>query len=183
MAFVSDFDVPRYGDDGLLPDSRGWWSIPLTVSLWSMIFTIVYFSTRKLEIEDSVTADGYIGVLLMVFITVIFGVIPAITITLGRIVDDASKHLPALRVAVTFGLIGLILGFIPAIFIHALDSGFGYLPYTQFLIPSATTGFLSRFLVDRVANNHRLRGMMLGMTIMIVVGCLGIGVAVFKGAI
>ena len=55
MSAASAFEVPRFGDDGLLPDRRGGMSIPLTVMLWALIFTIVYFSTRNISIEEGLS--------------------------------------------------------------------------------------------------------------------------------
>jgi uncharacterized membrane protein YhaH (DUF805 family) len=183
MSTASSFEVPRFGDDGLFPDERGWWSIPITISLWSAIFTVVYFSTRNLEIEDSVTASGYIGMLLATFCVVIFAVIPALAMTIGRVADDSLRRASSMRASFTFGGLGLGLGMIPALFLFALNPAYGWLPFTQFIIPSALAGLFGRIVGEHVVGNTPLKTSAIVATVMIVVGCLSVGVAVFMGAI
>jgi hypothetical protein len=178
-----DFEVPRFGDDGLFPDARGWWSVPLTVSLWSAVFTIVYFATRNLQIEDSIIASGYITILFIVFVMVIIGVIPALTMTFGRMVDDALRNEPRWKAGMVFGGIGLALAIVPAVFVWAVDHTYGWLPFTQFLIPSPIAGFLGSVLVDPVIKSSVAKTTVVVSTAVIVIGCLGIGVAVLTGAL
>ncbi len=183
MSTVSDFEVPRFGDDGIFPDERGWWSLPITVSLWSSIFMGVYFCTRDVRLEDSVTASGYVGILLATFCVVIFAVIPALTMTVGRVIDDSLRHASSLRAAAMFGAVGLALGAVPAGFVFIVNDAYGWLPFTQFLIPSALAGFFGRILAEHAVGNARLQVGSIAATAVIVLGCLGIGIAVLNGAI
>ncbi len=183
MSAAEAFDVPLFGDDGLLPDRRGWLSAPITVMLWALIFTIVYFSTRDIAIEDSVAASGYIGALLITFIITIFFVIPAATLLLGKMVDDATAKLPAWRAGSTFGLAGLVLGALPAVFIYMVNHAYGWLPFTQFIIPSALAPWIARMLLDVAMTHRTVRVFSIVFTVVVVVGSLSIGVSVFTGKI
>lgn len=183
MSATSSFEIPKFGDDGMLPDRRGWLAMPLTVMLWSLVFTIVYFATRDLSLEDRVAADGYIGTLLVTFIVTIFFVIPAATLLLGKPIDDATSHQSAFRSALTFALAGLILGTIPAVFIYLVNNAYGWHPFTQFIIPSAIAGYLSRVALELTVRNAAMRTVAIGFTVLVVVGSLAIGVSVFNGNI
>lgn len=183
MSAAMDFEVPRFGDDGLLPDRRGGLSIPLTVMLWALIFTIVYFSTRNIAIEDSVAAGGYIGALLITFIITIFFVIPATSLLLGKLLDDATKKMPAWRAGLAFAFAGLLLGALPAVFIYMVNHAYGWLPFTQLIIPSVTAPWIARVMLEPTLRNRSLATFSIVFTIIVVVGSLSIGVSVFTGHI
>jgi len=183
MSAAAAFEVPKFGDDGLLPDRRGGMSIPLTVMLWALIFTIVYFSTRNIAIEDSVAAGGYIGALLITFIITIFMVIPGATLLLGKLIDDATMKMPAWRAGLMFGLAGLILGTLPAVFIYMVNNAYGWLPFTQLTIPSLTAPWLARMMLEPTLRSRSLSTFAIVFTIIVVVGSLSIGVSVFTGHI
>ncbi len=183
MSAASDFEVPKFGEDGFLPNRRGGMSIPLTVMLWALIFTIVYFATRDIAIEDSVAADGYIGALLITFIITIFFVIPAGSLLLGNFVDEATKKMPAWRAGLTFALVGLILGVLPAVFIYMVNHAYGWLPFTQLIIPSVLAPWTARVMLEPTLRNRTLATFAIAFTIVVVVGSLSIGVSVFTGHI
>lgn len=180
---AGDFRTPGFGDDDFLPDRRAWYALPLTVMYWALIFTIVYFATRNVAIEDSVAAEGYIGWLLITFILVIFFVIPAFSLFFGRIVDDATADLAPAAAAMRFALIGLIAGAIPGVFIYFVNNAYGWLPITQFLIPSVLAGALARLSIDVTLKYRAVRVLAVTFTTLVVVGSLGIGVLVFTGGI
>ncbi len=183
MSTASTFDVPRFGDDGLFPDRRGWMSVPITVMFWALIFTIVYFATRDVSIEDSVAADGYIAALLIAFLLVIFFAIPVLTLAVGRYLDDSAAKYPAWRGGLRFGLTGLLLGTIPAIFIYLLDHAYGWLPFTQLIIPSAVAPWFAHMILNRTMSHSGLRTFVLVFTGVVVVGSISIGVSVLTGRI
>ena len=158
-------------------------SIPLTVMLWALIFTIVYFSTRNISIEDSVAASGYIGALLITFIITIFCEIPATTLLLGKLVDDATKKMPAWRAGLTFGVVGLVLGVLPAVFIYMVNNAYGWLPFTQLIIPSFTAPWIARLMLEPTLRSRSLATFAIVFTVIVVVGSLSIGVSVFTGRI
>ena len=180
---ASTFEVPRYGDDGLFPDRRGWLSAPITVMFWALIFTIVYFATRNVAIEDSVAADGYIAALLIAFIMVIFFAIPALTLTIGRYLDDGTSTQAPWRSGLTFAAVGLVLGAIPAVFIYLVNNAYGWLPFTQMIIPSTLAPWFARVVLDQAVTRRGLRNFVLAFTGVVVVGSLTIGVSVFTGHI
>lgn len=183
MSAASDFDVPGFGDDGLFPGRRGWVSVPITVMFWALIFTAVYFATRNTAIEDSVAADGYIGALLIAFIITIFFAIPAINLLLGRMIDDATRRMPAWRAGMSFALAGTLLGVVPAIFIFLVNQAYGWLPFTQLIIPSALAPLLARMVLERTLESRGIRVLAMIFTAIVVVGSLSIGVSVFTGRI
>jgi len=183
MSAAAGFDVPQFGDDGMFPGRRGWVSVPSTIMLWALIFTIVYFSTRNTAIEDSVAAGGYIGALLITFVIAIFFAIPATNLLLGRMIDDATRAMPAWRAGMSFGLAGILLGAVPAVFIFMVDSAYGWLPFTQLIIPSALAPWLSRMLLERTLKSRRLEVLAMVFTAFVIVGSLSIGVSVFTGKI
>ena len=189
---TAGFELPTFGDDGFMPDRRGWWALPLTIAAWSFIFTIVYFATRNRAIEDGVAtvglddqvaAQGYIAMLLITFIVVIFFVIPTATLVFGRSLDESTAHLSTWRAALIFGFVGLVGGAVPAVFIYAVNPAFGTLPFTQFLIPTPLAAFFSRLVIDRVLRHPVLRTFTMIATVLIVIGSLTIGVNVLTGAI
>lgn len=183
MSAASEFEVPRFGDDGLLPDRRGGMSIPLTVMLWALIFTIVYFATRNIAIEDSVAAGGYIGALLITFIITIFFVIPATTLLLGKLIDDATRRMLVWRAGLTFALAGLLLGVLPAAFIYMVNHAYGWLPFTQFIIPSVLAPWTARVMLEATLRSRTLATFAIIFTVVVVIGSLSIGVSVFTGHI
>jgi hypothetical protein len=183
MSAASDFDIPKFGDDGMFPGRRGWVSLPITIMLWAVIFTIVYFATRNTAIEDSVAADGYIGALLITFIIAIFFAIPATNLLLGRIIDDATRTMSAWRAGMSFALVGVLLGAAPAAFIYVVDHAYGWLPFTQLIIPSALAPWISRIMLERTLTSRRLQVFTIVFTVLVVLGSLGIGVSVFTGKI
>jgi len=183
MSTASTFEVPRYGDDGLFPDKRGWMSVPITVMFWALVFTIVYFATRDIAIEDSVAATGYIAALLITFILVIFFAIPTLTLSIGRYLDDGTAKYPPWRAGLTFALTGLLLGTVPAVFIYMVNNAYGWLPFTQLMIPSAVAPWLTCVILDATMARRGLRTFVLTFTGIVVVGSLSIGVSVFTGRI
>lgn len=183
MSATAGFDVPQFGDDGMFPGRRGWASVPSTVMFWATIFTIVYFATRNTAIEDSVAADGYIAALLITFIIAIFFAIPATNLLLGRILDDATRTMPGWRAGLSFGLTGVLLGVVPATFIFTVNNAYGWLPFTQLIIPSALAPWLSRVMLERTLRSRRLEVLSLVFTALVVIGSLSIGVSVFTGRI
>jgi hypothetical protein len=183
MSAASDFEVPSFGDDGLFPGRRGWVSVPITVMFWALIFTVVYFATRNTAIEDSVAADGYIAALLIAFIITIFFAIPAITLLLGRMMDDGTRKLPAWRAGMSFAFIGALLGVVPAAFIFLVNQAYGWLPFTQLIIPSALAPLLARIALEKTLESRGVRVLTMVFTAIVVVGSLSIGVSVFTGRI
>jgi hypothetical protein len=183
MSAAAEFEVPKFGDDALMPGRRAWLSVPLTVMLWALIFTAVYFATRNIAIEDSVAAGGYIGALLITFIITIFFVIPATTLLLGTVIDEATKRMPGWRAGVTFSIAGLILGAVPAVFIYMVNNAYGWLPFTQLVIPSALAPWVSRILLEPTLRSRSLEVFAIVFTVIVVIGSLSIGVSVFTGRI
>jgi hypothetical protein len=158
-------------------------SVPITVMLWALIFTAVYFATRNTTIEDSVAADGYIAVLLIAFIIAVFFAIPATNLLLGRMIDDASRKMPAWRAGMSFALVGTLLGLVPASFIFLVNPAYGWLPFTQLIIPSALAPLLARIALERTLESRRIQVLAIVFTALVVAGSLGIGVSVLTGRI
>ncbi len=183
MTVQRSFRPPNFGDDDFLPDQRSWYSLPLTIMYWAGIFTIVYFATRNVDIEDSVAAGGYILTLLITFVLVIFFVIPAFTLFFGRIVDDATAHMSTIGSAARFALYGFVAGIVPAVFIFFINTKYGWLPFTQFIIPSLLAGALARITLEPTLRSAGMKFFTIAFTTMVVVGSLAIGVAVLNGAI
>ena len=155
--------------------------------LWALVFTVVYFATRDVAIEDSVAADGYIAALLITFIITIFFVIPARPrCFLGNTIDVSTAKMPSWRAGMTFGVAGLLLGTLPAVFIYMVNNAYGWLPFTQLMIPSLLAPWLGRMLLDpAMASIGASASTTLVFTGLIVVflGSLSIGVSVFTGKI
>jgi hypothetical protein len=183
MTAQPSFRAPNFGDDDFLPDRRSWYALPLTIMYWSGIFTIVYFATRNVAIEDSVAADGYILTLFITFVLVVFFVIPVLTLFFGRMVDDATVHISVFAAAMRFAAYGLAGGVIPAVFIYYVNTAYGWLPFTQFIIPSALAGAIARLSLEGTLRFAAARFAVIAATTVILGGSLAIGVAVLTGKI
>ena len=180
---LGEINSPRIGDDGIAPDRRAWIATPLAVMLWSGIFTIVYFATRDTAIEDAVAADGYITKLFIAFVLTIFFVIPTTTLLLGTMIEDLLDPSGLGGVFAASVLVGGTVGAITAVFIYFLDTNYGWLPFTQFIIPSALTGALTWLLVEPCRRSRALTTVFTTLMVVVVIASLGIGVAVLTGRI
>jgi len=182
MSAQSAIEVPELGDD-FLPNRRAIVALPLTVMYWALVFTAVFFATRDVRLEDSVAASGYIGALLITFMMVIFFIIPTSVLAFGRVVDESTAELRPSLAALRFSLIGLVLGVIPAAFIFFVNTAYGWLPFTQFIIPSALAGGLARLTIEPALRKNGLRYGAYTFTGIVVVGSLSIGWVVFNGGL
>jgi hypothetical protein len=97
--------------------------------------------------------------------------------------DDGTKKLPAWRAGMSFAFVGALLGVVPAAFIFLVNNAYGWLPFTQLIIPSALAPLLARIALEKTLESRGFRVLTIVFTAIVVVGSLSIGVSVFTGRI
>ncbi len=74
-------------------------------------------------------------------------------------------------------------GSLPAVFIYMVNNAYGWLPFTQLIIPSALAPWLARMVLDLAMASRGVRVFAIVFTIVVVIGSLSIGVSIFTGKI